>query len=127
MQTGFYIKFQCHDEWVTMPKIRLTEEKNFNRHTTYFLPGDGTTIVAEQIANNYFTKFCLSSVNENNTRVISIQPQFVLCNFSKYNLMFHAFCIHRNEKLSYEDVVKSLSVKSKPTAILDNQQTVDNT
>lgn len=110
-----------------MPKIRLTEEKNLSRHTSYFLPDNGSTIVAEKLANNHFVKFCLSSVNENNTKVLTIQSHFVLCNFSKYQLKFHAFCIHRNEKISYDDVIKLLTEKSKSMAILDNDQTVDNT
>lgn len=127
MQTGFYVKFKLNNDWVTIPKIRLTEEKHSDRHTSYLLPDEGTTIIAEKIVNNHFTKFCLNSVKENNTKIISIKPHFVLCNFSKYQLKFHAFCVHRNEKLVYDDVMKLLSMKSKPMTILDNQQTADNT
>lgn len=112
---------------MTLPKIRLIDERNLARHTSYLLPDDGSTIVAEKMANNSFIKFNLNSINENNTRVISIQPHFVLCNFSKYQLKFHAFCVHRNEKLTYDDVIKALAEKSKPMPIQDNHQTIDNT
>lgn len=110
-----------------MPKIRLTEEKNLSRHTTYYLAENGSTIITEKTGTNYFTKFCLTTVNENNTKIISIQSHFVLCNFSKYQLKFHAFCIHRNEKLSYDDILRSLIEKSKPFFMLNNNQTADNT
>lgn len=109
-----------------MPKIRLIDERNLTRNTSYFLPEDGSIIVAERVANNLFTKFNVNSINENNTRVISVQPHFVLCNFSKYELKFHAFCIHRNEKLPYDDVIKTIAQKSNPMPILNNH-TVDNT
>ncbi|XP_031633200.1 vacuolar protein sorting-associated protein 13B isoform X2 [Contarinia nasturtii] len=124
--SGFYIKFQCHDEWITMPKIRLTEEKNVSRHTSYYLPDNGSTIVAEKIGTNHFAKFCLTAINENNSKILSIQSHFVLCNFSKYHLKFHAFCIHRNEKLSYDDIIRSLLEKSTPLSMLNNNQTTDN-
>lgn len=127
MQSGFYMKFQCYDDWVTMPKIRLTEEKNVSRHPSYFLPDSGSVILAEKLTNNHFVKFSLNSTNENNTKIISIQPQFVLCNFSKYQLKFYAFCIHRNEKMSYNNVVRLLAENSKPMVLLNNDQSLDNT
>lgn len=125
-QSGFFVKFQSQDEWITLPKIRLMDEKNVARNTSYFLPEEGSTIIAEKIANR-FVKLCLSSVNENSARIISLQPHFVLCNFSKYQFNFHAFCIHRNEKLTYSDVTKLLIEKSKLISMVNNASTVDNT
>lgn len=109
-----------------MPKIRLTDEKNAARNTSYYLANDGSTIIAEKIANNQFVKFSLSSINENSTTVLSIYPNYVLCNFSKYQLNYYAFCIHRNEKLTYDDVARLLAEKSTPMPILSNHPTVDN-
>lgn len=108
-----------------MPKISLTDEKSA-RQSTYSIPHDGIAIVTEKIVNNQIIKFGLTSINENNTQIISIQPHFVLCNFSKYQLKVHAFCIHRNEKLSFKDVTRLVKEKSTPISILNNQPNGDN-
>lgn len=121
------MRFQSQNEWITLPKIRLIDERNVTSNASYYLSGERSLILTEKIANNQFVKFCLNSVNENNIRIITVQPQYVLCNFSKYHLSFHAFCIHRNEKISYNDVVRLLTERSKSVSIVDNISTVDNT
>lgn len=71
-------------------------------------------------------KICVMSTNENSMRIISIQPFYVICNFSKHSLKFHAFCIHRNETIKYDDVVKIVLEKSIQTSIPNNSQSQDN-
>lgn len=121
------MRFQLQNEWITLPKIRLIDEKNVISNASYYLTAERSLIMTEKIANNQFVKFCLNSVNENNIRIITIQQQYVLCNFSKHHLNFHAFCIHRNEKIPFNDVVRLLTERSQSASIVDNTSTVDNT
>lgn len=127
LQSGFFIKFQIQSEWITLPKIRLVDEKNAARHTSYYLPDEGSIIIIEKIiANNHYVKLCLTSANENSTRIISIQPYYVICNFSKYQLSYYAFCIHRSEKFTHNDIVKLLTERASPIPIMTNHPTADN-
>lgn len=125
-QAGFYIKFKYQNELVTVPQIRMNDDKNISRQAPSFTLNDGDAIVTEKIVNSQIFKFCLNSINENNTQIISIQPHFVLCNFSKYQLKYHAFCIHRSEKLTHNNVIKFLTERSTPISIINNQPNVDN-
>lgn len=125
LQSGFFIKFQCQSEWITLPKIRLIDEKNAARHTSYYLPEEGSAIITEKIVNNQYVKICLTSVNENSSRIISFQPYYVICNFSKYHLSYYAFCVHRTEKFTHSDIVKILTERTTPNPIISNHETVD--
>lgn len=109
-----------------MPKIRLIDEKNAARHTSYFLPDEGSTIITEKIANSQYLKLCIASANENSTRIISLQSYHVICNFSKYTLNFYAFCMHRTEKFTFNEIVKLLTERVTPIRIVPNQPNSDN-
>lgn len=126
VQSGFFIKFLCQNEWITLPKIRLIDEKNAARHTSYYLSDEGSTIITEKIANNQYVKLCITSANENSTRIISLQSYHVMCNFSKYQLSFYAFCMHRTEKFTFNDIVKLLAERATPFPIVTNHPNVDN-
>lgn len=126
MQSGFFIKFQYQSEWITLPKIRLVDEKNAARHTSYYLPDDGATIITEKIATNQYAKLYLTSTNESSTRLIAFQPFYLVCNFSNYQLSFYAFCIHRTEKFTHSGIVKILTEQATPIAIENNHSPADN-
>lgn len=94
---------------------------------SYYLPDEGFVIITEKIiANNQYVKLCLTSVNENSTRIISFQSYYVMCNLSKYQLSFYAFCIHRSEKFTHNDIVKLLTERASSISMVTNHRTVDN-
>lgn len=76
--------------------------------------------------DNQLLKICLTSCNENSTRIISLSSYYVVDNLSKFNLKFYAFCIHRNEKTKYDDVIKQLRENCVMKSIPNNHQNADN-
>lgn len=93
---------------------------------TICLPQDGCIKIAEKLPNNQLLKICLTSVNENSMRIITLEPFYVVCNLSKHQLKFHAFCIHRNESVKYDDIVQLINKQSTSKSIPDNSQIADN-
>lgn len=106
--------------------IAINDEKSSNRHSSIFLPEDGSITLSNLVSNDQLLKICLTSTNENSTRIISISSYYVVCNLSKYNLKFYAFCINRNEKTKYDEVIKLLKEKSIMKSIPNNHQNTDN-
>lgn len=106
----------------------MSNDKNSGRQqkSSIYLPEEGSIQMAEKCSNNRILKICLTSSNENSMRIISIQPFYVICNFSKHPLKFRAFCLHRNETMKYDDVVKIINEESTSKLIPDNNQNADN-
>lgn len=118
---SFHIQVHCNDQWIDTQSIAITDEKQSYRQNMLFLPVDGSVILTNLVINNQLIKICLTSTNENSTRIITIAPYYVICNLSKYELKFHAFCIHRSEKSKYDEVERLVRDKAQFKSIPDNQ------
>lgn len=125
---GFALKFKVNGEMFTTSNIFISNDKNSGRQqrSSIYLPEEGSIQMVEKCSNNRILKICLTSSNENSMRIISIQPFYVICNFSKHPLKFRAFGLHRNETMKYDDVAKIINDESTSKLIPDNSQAADN-
>lgn len=118
---SFLIQVHCNGQWIDTQSIAITDEKQSYRQNMLFLPADGSVILTNLVINNQLIKICLTSTNENSARIITISPYYVICNLSKYQLKFHAFCVHRNEKSKYDEMERLIRDKAQFKCIPDNQ------
>lgn len=115
----------CDGEWISSALIGLTEKRLITNLPNIYLPDEGT-IITEMPAKNRLLKVAITSINENGIRTISISALYVICNFSKHEVQYDAFCIHRNEKMNYDDVVKLVNEKSTLKPIPNNFEPKNN-
>lgn len=99
--TAFTISVNFESGWKNSCLIYINDCKPVHRSQLYYkLPQEGSILI-ELLTNSGLSKFQLTSKFENNTRVITVAPYFVVCNLSRHSLKIHPFCVSRNEKLTF--------------------------
>lgn len=82
---------------------------NSRKNTHYDLPDIGS-VVLQLLTKKGVSKFLLTSLNENGSRVLILSPFFVIFNLSGEQFKFWAFCVSSKDK-------HLVSVDSKKTEV----------
>lgn len=69
-----------------------SNSRKYSSTENYDLPDVGSVVI-QLLTKNGISKFLLTSLNENGTRIIILSPFFVVCNFSKEKFNFWSFCV----------------------------------
>lgn len=96
------------NEWCSSCLIYINECKPVHKSKSYVKLPENGQVLLEVWSTNGFSKLLLTSSIENSTRIISLLPLAVLCNFSKNPLKYFVFCLAQNEKQDYDWIAKSV-------------------
>lgn len=109
IENVFQIKLKIDHQWYASQSIHLYESRlSIKQYSALHLPENGSVVFELNVADVKVLKLRVSSSVENSTKIVTVTPFFVLCNYSEHPLNFSAFCMHRNDKRDFKSIAQIL-------------------
>lgn len=119
IENAFQIRLKIDDQWYASQPIYLYESRLSMKQALH-LPENGSVVFEVNVTDEKVVKLCVSSLVENSTRIVTVAPFFVVCNYSVHSLSFSAFCMHRSDKRDFKSIVKILESNQLPSKSIPN-------
>lgn len=117
----FRIKFEHKNEWNESRPIQLQDVPKAFKQTGAITLTENGFVQLEIAGTKTVFNFIVRSTVENNVRTIIVKPTIVVCNYSKYNLGFLAFCLPRSEKRDFKSIVTAVDTEKSRIPISRNE------
>lgn len=109
IENAFQIKLKIDNQWHASRFIHLYESRlSIKQFAALHLPENGSIVFEMNANDTKMVKLCVSSSVENSTRIVTVAPFFVICNYSAHSLSFSAICMHRNDKRDFKSIARIL-------------------
>lgn len=126
IENAFQIHLKIDSKWYASQSVHLYESrlsKSIKHYSALHLPENGSMVFEMNVADAKVVKLHVSSSVENSTRIVTVAPFFVICNYSAYSLNFTAFCMHRSDKRDFKSIANLLQSNQLPSnSIPDNSK-----
>lgn len=121
IENAFQIKLKIDNQWYASQPIHLYESRlSMKQYSALHLPENGSVVFEIIVTEDKVVKLCVSSAVENSTRIVTVAPFFVVCNYSVHSLSFSAFCMHRNDKRDFKTIARILQSNQLPSNNIPN-------
>lgn len=121
VENAFQLKLKIDDEWHTSRPIHLYEGRlSIKQYSALILPENGSIVFEIHATHGKLLKLCVSSSIENSTRIVTVAPYFIVCNYSVHSLSYAAFCMHRNDKRDFKTIARIIRDNQLPNKNIPN-------